>query len=525
MVKVFTLLVFFFSSFIVTAQTRVLVSAPLNTKGGQEFSPSISGDGKTMVFLSKLGDGLDTEFMISYLRSGAWSKPELLTSINTPIKTIYTGDLSISHDGNTIVYTSGKYGGIGGSDIVMTEKKGNVWQAASNLGKPINTTGQEGDASLSPDNKYLYFVRYTASKTPNGLPCGKIYKAEQIAGTNTWKEPVALAAPINQTCECNPRIAADGRTLYFASMRAGGKGGYDQYFAKQNIDGSWTTPKALTLINTPADNRYMAISAQGTTVFYTVDEKGLIDIATTMLPADLQPDKVIYWKGLVKDATSQKILPARIVITDKKTNKLNIIQCNTDGSFNVFLPQGNTYDVAVQSNEKGKLYYSTLFELDALDKYKEIEQNITLKPIAPQASIVLSNIGFESGTATLTPFSTPELNRIVSFLKDNPTARIEIGAHTYKVIEDSIKAADLTEVRTDTLQTITDDSTGIVSYQLKTTYSNDRTKKQANAIADYITAKGIPASRFTYKGYGDKEPLQPTPADPLLNRRVVLKIM
>lgn len=521
MLRIFAFL-FTLCSLSTFAQSRVLLAPPLNSKGGQEYYPSLSGDGKTMVFQSKLGDAHEPEFMISYMRSGTWTKPELLSTINTAIKTVYTGDLTISHDGNSIAFTSAKYGGIGFSDIWISEKKGGVWQAATNVGKPINTLGQEGDPALSPDNKFLYFIRYTGTKTPGGIPCGKIYKAEKIAGTATWKEPVALPAPINQTCECNPRIMADGKTLFFASVRAGGKGEYDQYVSKLNDNGTWSSPKALVFINTPQDDRYISVTAQGNTVFYTVNEKGVIDIASSLLPTEFQPDQVVYWKGSVKDATTKKPLSARIVITDKKTNKLNIIQSNADGTYHVFLPEGNTYDVAVQSNEKGKLYYSTLFEIESMDKYQEIEQLIELLPATSKASMVLNNIRFEPESATLTSFSTPELNRIISLLKENPNIRVEIGVHTDLVKEDSIKTVGLTEVTIDTLSTITNDSTGVTTYLTKNTYHNDRTPKQAQAIANYIVSKGIPASRFSIKGYGDKKPLNPVPSDPLLNKRVEL---
>jgi outer membrane protein OmpA-like peptidoglycan-associated protein len=60
---------------------------------------------------------------------------------------------------------------------------------------------------------------------------------------------------------------------------------------------------------------------------------------------------------------------------------------------------------------------------------------------------------------------------------------------------------------------------------LKTTYSSDNTKNQAKAIATILTKKGIPIERVIPKGYGNKEPLSPPPADKALNRRVELKVI
>jgi outer membrane protein OmpA-like peptidoglycan-associated protein/Tol biopolymer transport system component len=490
------------------AQSRVVLGPPINTTGA-EYNPSLSGDGKTMIFTSKVSNMYDPEFVVSYKTATGWSRPEVLPVLNTKIKTIYTGDYTLSHDGNVIVFATSKYGGVGNKDIWMIEKKGNAWQPAINLAKPLNTEGDEGDPSLSPDNKFLYFVRYNATKT-----CGKIYVSEKIPGNVMWKEPVALPSTINAGCECNPRILADGKTLLFASKRAGGLGEFDQYVSKFN-NGSWSTPKPMTFLNTAKDDRYIAVSAQGITAFYTVTlDKSGQDLAMSTIPAELQPDKVLYWKGFVKDAATKQPISARIVITDKKTNKLNTIQANSDGSFNLFLPQGDSYDVAVQSNEKGKVYYSTLFELEALDKYTELDKSIELRAVTPTITIDLTNIRFENTSTKPTAFSTPELTRAVAFLKENATAKAEIGVYTDKVVHDSIQVAELTEVQVDTLGSTTD-TLGVVTYDIKTSYHNDRTPKQAKAIADYLISKGIPVSRISYKGYG---------ADALASKRVVLAL-
>ncbi len=490
------------------AQSRVVLGPPINTTGA-EYNPSLSGDGKTMIFTSKVSNMYDPEFVVSYKTATGWSRPEVLPVLNTKIKTVFTGDYTLSHDGNVIVFATSKYGGVGNKDIWMIEKKGNAWQPAINLAKPLNTEGDEGDPSLSPDNKFLYFVRYNATKT-----CGKIYVSERIPGNVMWKEPVALPSTINAGCEANPRILADGKTLLFASKRAGGLGEFDQYVSKYN-NGSWSAPKPLTFLNTAKDDRYVAVSAQGITAFYTVtQEKSGQDIAMSTIPAELQPDKVLYWKGFVKDAATKQPINARLVITDKKTNKLNTIQANSDGSFHVFLPQGDSYDVAVQSNEKGKVYYSTLFELEALDKYTELDKSIELRAVIPTITIDLTNIKFDNTSTKPTAFSTPELTRAVAFLKENAAAKAEIGVYTDKVLHDSVQVPELTEVQVDTLGSTTD-TLGVVTYDIKTSYHNDRTPKQAKAIAEYLISKGIPASRISYKGYG---------ADALASKRVVLAL-
>ena len=173
------------------AQTGVNLGMPLNSMLESEFYPSISGNGKTMILQSTTGEDGQAELVISYNKGGAWTRPESVPNVK-PLnsKTALNPDYYLSADANTIVFSSPKYGGVGGSDIWFMEKSSAGWGVSKNPGKPINSAGHEGDPSLSPDGRLLYFVRYNDKKTPGGKPCGKIYVAEKTG--NLWKEPKEL---------------------------------------------------------------------------------------------------------------------------------------------------------------------------------------------------------------------------------------------------------------------------------------------------------------------------------------------
>ena len=86
------------------------------------------------------------------------------------------------------------------------------------------------------------------------------------------------------------------------------------------------------------------------------------------------------------------------------------------------------------------------------------------------ATIEFGNVNYDSGSWYIRPVMTPELNKIVIFLNDNPSIDVEIGAHT--------------------------DSLG---------NPNDNiilSQKRAKGVVDYLVGKGIPAARLTWKGYG-----------------------
>ena len=88
------------------------------------------------------------------------------------------------------------------------------------------------------------------------------------------------------------------------------------------------------------------------------------------------------------------------------------------------------------------------------------------------------------------------MQKIISFLKANPTLKVEFGGHT--------------------------DNSGDKVFNK--TLSNNRAK----AIYDYVIEKGsIPAANLSYKGYGDTKPKAPndTPENKAKNRRTELKVL
>ena len=111
-------------------------------------------------------------------------------------------------------------------------------------------------------------------------------------------------------------------------------------------------------------------------------------------------------------------------------------------------------------------------------------------PVAPPPRFVLDGVQFDTGKATLTADSHARLDTIVEYLSHKPSATIEISGHT--------------------------DNVG----------GNKKNKKlsqqRADAVRDYLVAKGIDASRIKAVGYGDERPIAPndTPEGRQQNRRI-----
>ena len=89
----------------------------------------------------------------------------------------------------------------------------------------------------------------------------------------------------------------------------------------------------------------------------------------------------------------------------------------------------------------------------------------------------MENIFYKFGSAELTPESSAGLDALVTLLNDNPNVTIEIGAHT--------------------------DYVGTDEANIKLS------EERAQAVVNYLTAKGIEKERLTAKGYGKSVPVVP----------------
>ncbi|PWB70338.1 hypothetical protein C3F09_09180 [candidate division GN15 bacterium] len=66
----------------------------------------------------------------------------------------------VAPDGRYLLFHSRRDGGIGGWDLYVSFRESDgTWGSPRNLGEPINTAGDEADATISPDGKHIFFSR------------------------------------------------------------------------------------------------------------------------------------------------------------------------------------------------------------------------------------------------------------------------------------------------------------------------------------------------------------------------------
>jgi outer membrane protein OmpA-like peptidoglycan-associated protein len=323
-----------------------------------------------------------------------------------------------------------------------------------------------------------------------------------LSDSGYWSVPVKLSDTINtQGKEECPFIAPDNQTLYFCSDGHPGFGGTDIFMSRRLPNGRWGTPVNLgSPINTSKNETGISIDPNGKLAYFSSDRAGGyggMDIYSFVLPDSMRPQQVTYMKGKVYDVNTSQPLIAYFTLIDLETGK--VISESTsrpvDGTFLVCLPINKNY--ALNVSRKGYLFYSDNFSLkDVKATYDHpFLKNVPLQPIDTGATIVLNNIFFPTNKYDLKPESEVELAKLISFLKSNPTIKIQLSGHT--------------------------DNQG--TPQSNIILSENRAK----AVYNYLIAHTIDAARLTYKGYGQTRPVatNDTPEGRQLNRRTEMKII
>ncbi|RYY38433.1 MAG: flagellar motor protein MotB [Chitinophagaceae bacterium] len=471
------------------------LGAGINTAEAEYF-PSLTIDGNDMIFTRRLG-GRNEDFFLSHREpdasGGKWGTAYHLNgSINTPMN---EGAQNVSQDGNWLIFT-GCYrpDGMGSCDLYISYRQREGWSEPVNLGSVVNSDQWETQPCLSPDKKDLYYV----SRRPGGAGGADIYVVHQLPN-GRWGDPENLGANINTPGdELTPFIHADNQTLYFASNGQPGYGNQDLYVVRKGADGKWGKPENLGYpINTVDEESALFIASDGVTTYYASDRaggQGSMDIYSFEMRPSMRPVRTLWVRGKVFDAKTKTGLPSSLALIDLATRQeLSRVQTDETGNYLVTLPVGRDYVFNVA--RRGYLFYSDHYFLSAKTPDSTYRKDIPLQPIEVNASVVLRNIFFETNKFELKPESQVELDRMVQFLRDNPTVRIQLQGHT-----DNVGSA---------------------------TDNQKLSDNRAKAVVQYLVEKGIAAARLEAKGFGATLPIADNKNEEgrAQNRRTELKII
>ena len=356
-----------FISVLSFSQEYQKMAYPINTIEHNEYSPSISYDGKTLIYEAD-NSGRWRLYQSHKMGEKKWSKPRPIEEINELMdKSKFVGGAFQTYDGKYLLFTTDQEPGFGNMDIWIAEKVGNKWENARNFSEQINSVFFDGFPSLSPDGEVLYFMRNVrAGEMSENSACYFIYKSKKKKN-GEWGTPEMLPNPVNMFCEECPRILPDGKTLLFSSSRQGGTGGWDIYKTYLNENGKWENPENLSFLNTPFDDKLATVAADGEAYYYAVTNSSQMDdIYFAKAPKKEEFANAIQLVCRLFDIeTKEKISGAKIeIIPIKDTASLYILTENeTGGIYKNFLEKGRNYSLLTSA--QGYSFFSEDIFLEA----------------------------------------------------------------------------------------------------------------------------------------------------------------
>jgi outer membrane protein OmpA-like peptidoglycan-associated protein len=176
-----------------------------------------------------------------------------------------------------------------------------------------------------------------------------------------------------------------------------------------------------------------------------------------------------------------------IALTAPDGKKYYTEETNAEGFTELLVPIGQTYELVYLSlgrhdvSAKVDVANTPNLNLKLTMRYKTDEY---------PKGLVLDNVEFQSGKATLIGESQKRLDVVVEYMTHKKSVRIEIAGHTDNVGNKKTNKA--------------------------------LSQKRADAVRDYLVSKGIDGARVKAVGYGDAKPVAPntTPEGRQQNRRI-----
>jgi hypothetical protein len=205
-----------------------------------------------------------------------WSNVENLGPIvNSPDS---DSCLFVTSSGLSLYFGSSRTGTLGMLDLYVAQRptKHDPWGTPKSLGPTLNTSGYDHLPFITPDGHTMIFT----SDRAGGAGFNDLYMTfrRNAADDFAWEPPVRIEELSSSRDDYGPwgfRDPSTGRlTLYFASDRPGGPGGYDIYSTTLQADGKFSVPVVVPELSTSVNDVMPTIREDGLELFLTSNRAG-----------------------------------------------------------------------------------------------------------------------------------------------------------------------------------------------------------------------------------------------------------
>jgi len=454
---------------------------------------------------------------------------------------------SLSADERMMYFSSDMPGGYGGMDLYKVEKSGETWGNPINLGPKINTSDNEIFPFTHPDG-----VLFFTSDRKGGLGGLDIYKVNVSLGGVI--ESVNIGAPYNSSADDLGIIMnMDGTKGYFSSARAGGLGKDDLYYFETTepliqtgevnlivtvVDEETGNPipladlrvlkgtaggflendelydlelvpsasksgelslqmvrkseNQLPLPIASSDNNGVVRTSlkrhQNYVLIVSKEDYTTMDVShTTMnapetqyLTVKLKRQTCVMLTGTVIAGKYGKGVPGAMVkIYNQCSRTDDYVLTNLDGVFHYCLQDACDFDLTTTKEGYNQVVTTTTTkgaekQLNLTISLLPNDESILRAPVKKGSIIILDKIYYDFDMSYIRVGAARDLDALIQLMRRYPSMEVELSAHT-----DSRGTAD---------------------------YNSELSLLRAKAAKDYVSVRGIDASRITIFGHGEAFP-------------------
>lgn len=475
-------ILFLAPSALIFSRAPVVKIPPLKNMGpslntpSDDYSPTFSSDGKTMIFNARRDGQKYMDLYISRRSDTGWTKPQPIKELNSPYndETPY-----LFPNGKIIIFSSDRDGSkempadvtgkikVSG-DLYSSHFKNGKWSPPQPLPGDVNSIHHEKSPVMAPDGLTLFYVQWPFGN----IQKSRIMKAHFLNGTFVKKGLVSEKVNSGHQ-ELGLTLAPGGKGLYFSSRKPGGFGGWDIYFTPFTKEGFGKIENAGPEINSPANDLYLNI-LKDETIFLCSNRKGGLgryDLYSTkstgLKPARFQVLDVRTGKPVETKATVEAWLPGSAKIAasvGKKTGNGGTFQFK-------FMPGLDR--IRVRVHEPGYLPLKRTYQTADLMNGKL--NKLKLIPLEKNQSFTIHDIHFDFNSAQIRSDSYPYLKQLVEYLARDKSSRFKIIGHTDLHGNDD--------------------------------FNDKLSLERARSVRNYLVSQGLAEKRFEIEGRGKREPL------------------
>lgn len=279
------------------------------------------------------------------------------------------------------------------------------------------------DPFWDESKKRLYF----SSDMPGGNGGSDIYYQDYL-GNDKWSTAVNLGKDINTFGnDRSPFIYDD--TFYFSSEGLGGLGGLDIYKSSM-VETSFSTPENLGVpFNSNKDDFFFfkdrSLNGQ---IFLTSDRNGSVGLDDIYFVEKLE-EEFFTVTGVVKDKESGAPIENTVVtLTDTNSGVNTSVVSDESGRFTFFLPLNNTYTIETVTSG----YFSQVKEgfTTKPNQNNKLDLNVFSEKVSFDKGIRIFDIYYDYNSANIRSDASVELRKIIEVMRDNPQFRLQMYSHT-----------------------------------------------------------------------------------------------